>query len=140
MFGDCLFGDNRLSQVRFGIFLAALRCFGGRRQAAEKLDVLIMLLSQPSSAERTFQDVWLAGAFKLCPTPSAEQIEAIATRLGLTHLFVESWFRARNALATISHAKADELSVDRPVEPKAVQLEAVQQKGLFVGGDERAMH
>ena len=113
---------------------------GGRRQAAEKLDVLIMLLSQPSSAERTFQDVWLAGAFKLCPTPSAEQIEAIATRLGLTHLFVESWFRARNALATISHAKADELSVDRPVEPKAVQLEAVQQKGLFVGGDERAMH
>jgi len=40
----------------------------------------------------------LAAAFKLCPTPSAEQLEAIANRVNLPADRIEQWFASRQVL------------------------------------------
>jgi hypothetical protein len=40
----------------------------------------------------------LAAAFKLCPSPTAEQVHAIARRVGLTPEKLETWFQSRRTL------------------------------------------
>jgi len=39
-----------------------------------------------------------AAAFRLCPTPTDEQIRAIAKRVALSTEQISGWFRARRAL------------------------------------------
>lgn len=41
---------------------------------------------------------YLAAAFKLCPSPTHEQVVAIATRVGVSVLKLTEWFQTRNTL------------------------------------------
>ena len=40
----------------------------------------------------------LAAAFKLCPTPTGEQLAAIASRVGMDEDTLASWFQSRRVL------------------------------------------
>lgn len=55
-------------------------------------------MCQPLSGAKTEQLKVLAVAFALCPAPSGTQLQAIATRAGLSVERVRDWFRARRAL------------------------------------------
>jgi len=41
---------------------------------------------------------YLAVAYKLCPSPTQEQVVAIATRVGVSVLKLTEWFQTRNTL------------------------------------------
>ena len=55
-------------------------------------------VTDPPPSPPPYQLKLLAAAFKLCPTPTGEQLAAIASRVGMDEDTLASWFQSRRVL------------------------------------------